>query len=107
MSLSGDRLARAERRSELARTRLRATAEELKARLAPRQLLDEAVDEVRRLGESGAEQAKQHPVAVAGFGALLSALTLWLRRRKHRRETDAAPESLPTKRGKPRSRRSR
>ena len=107
MSLSGDRLARAERRAERARARLRATAEELKARLAPRQLLDDALDEVRRLGESGAEQAKQHPVAVAGLGALLSALTLWLRRRKRHRETDAAPESLPIERAKPRSRRSR
>lgn len=107
MSLSGDRLARAERRSDVARTRLRVTADRLKARLAPRQLLEDALDEGRRLGEAGATQARQHPLAVAGAAALLSALT-WFgkrRRKKRRRETTTTPESLPT--GRNESRRSR
>ena len=109
MSLSGDRLARAERRSDAARDRLRATAERLRARLAPRQLLEDALGEGRRLGEAGAAQARQHPLAVAGVAALLSAAT-WLgkRRKKRRRATETAPESLPTERSEPRrSRRSR
>lgn len=110
MSLSGDRLARAERRSDAARTRLRATADRLKARLAPRQLLEDALGEGRRLGETGAAQARQHPLAVAGVAALLSAVA-WFgkrRRKKRRQETDTPPESLPTGRGESRrSRRSR
>jgi LPXTG-motif cell wall-anchored protein len=107
MSLSGDRLARAERRADAARARLRTTAERLKERLAPRHLLEDALGEGRRLGEAGAAQARQHPLAVAGVAALLSAIA-WLgkrRRRKHRRETDAASESLPT--GRSEHRRSR
>lgn len=103
MSLSGDRLARAERRSDAARTRLRATADRLKARLAPRQLLEDALGEGRRLGETGAAQARQHPVAVAGVAALLSAVAWFGKRRKKRRhETDAPSESLPTGRNESR-----
>jgi hypothetical protein len=107
MSLSGDRLARAERRSDRARARLKATADELKARLAPRQLLDDAVAEARRVGEAGAEQARHHPFAVAGVVALLSALLALGggRRKRAAKETDAVPESLRTERA--RSRRAR
>jgi LPXTG-motif cell wall-anchored protein len=108
MSLSGDRLARAERRADLARDRLRATADRLRARLAPSQLLEDAFEEGRRLTETGAARAKEHPLAVAGLGALFSAAAWLIRRRKRRRATDAHPESLPTERAAPRrSRRSR
>ena len=103
MSLSGDRLARAERQADVARDRLRATAERLRARLAPRQLIEDALDEGRRLTETGAAHAKEHPMAVAGLGALFSAATWFIRRRKKRRRaTDAHPESLPTERAEPR-----
>ncbi|HEU4960933.1 MAG TPA: hypothetical protein VFT56_11045 [Sphingomonas sp.] len=106
MSLSGDRLARAERRTERARARFKATADELRARLAPRRLLDDIAEEVRRAGEAGAERARRHPFAVAGMVALLSFLALRGKRRKRpRKETDAASESLPTERA--RSRRAR
>lgn len=106
MSLSGDRLARAEARSQLARARLKSTARQLRARLAPRQLLDDALGEIRHAGESGAERAKQHPFAVAGVVGLLSAMLLRGRRQKKATETDA--DSLTSKRGKPRrTRRSR
>jgi len=108
MSLSGDRLARAERRSERARARLKATADELKARLAPRRLLDDAMEEARRAGEAGVERARQHPFAVAGVVALLSALLALggkYYRRPGRRETGRVPESLRTERA--RSRRAR
>jgi LPXTG-motif cell wall-anchored protein len=107
MSLSGERLARAEHRSDLARERLRATAERLKARLSPRHLLEDALDEGRRLGETGAAHARQHPLAVGGVAVLLSAFT-WFgkrRRKKRRNETETPPESLPI--GRNESRRSR
>jgi hypothetical protein len=102
MSLSGDRLARAEARSAQARVRLEATALELKERLKPRHLLEDALDEARRLGETGAARAKRHPFAVATVVALFSALALRSRRRKAHEATDAASESLPIKRGYPR-----
>jgi len=106
MSLSGDRLARAEARSHLARSRLRETAQQLRARLAPRQLLDDALGELREVGESGAERAKRHPFAVAGVVGLLSALLLRARRRKKATAADA--DSLTSKRAEPRrTRRSR
>jgi hypothetical protein len=100
MSLSGDRLAHAEARSAQARARLRATAAELKNRLRPRHLLEDALDEGRRLSEIGAARAKRHPLAVAGLVALFSGLALLVRRR--REATDATAGSLPTKRGAPR-----
>lgn len=103
MSLSGDRLARAERQADAARNRLRATADRLRARLAPSQLLEDALDEGRRLTETGAARAREHPVAVAGLGALFSAVAWFIRRRrKRRRATDAPSESLPTERAEPR-----
>jgi len=101
MSLSGDRLARAEARSAEARARLEATAQELKERLRPRHLLEDAIEEMRKIGETGAVQAKRHPFAVTALVALFSGLAL-RRRRKAAQATDAAPESLPIKRGKPR-----
>jgi hypothetical protein len=102
MSLSGDRLARAEARSALARARLAATARELKERLKPRHLLEDAIEEARRLGESGAARARRHPFAVAALVALFSALALRGRRRRAQEATDKAPESLPIDRGYPR-----
>jgi uncharacterized protein YfaS (alpha-2-macroglobulin family) len=96
MSLSGDRLARAEARSQLARARLKSTALQLRARLAPRQLFDDALGELRHAGEAGAERAKQHPFAVASVVALLSTLAMRSRRRKKATETDA--DSLTSKR---------
>jgi hypothetical protein len=105
MSLSGERLARAEARSAQARARLQATAERLRARLSPRQIVEDMLGELRHAGESGATRAKQHPFAVAGTVALLSAFLL---RRKRKKATEAPPESLPTKRAEPRrARRSR
>jgi hypothetical protein len=107
MSLSGDRLLRAERRTERARARLKATTDELKARLAPRRLLEDIVEEARRAGEAGAARARRHPFAVAGVVALLSFIAMRGKRRR-RHETDTPPESLPTERARARrARRSR
>lgn len=104
MSLSGDRLARAEQRSRAARARLRATAGQLRDRLRPRHLLADALDEARRIGETGTERARRHPFIVAGVIALLSGLVFGGRRKA----TAAASRSLPTERAEPRrSRRSR
>lgn len=106
MSLSGERLARAEARSALARARLTATVEQLRARLSPRSLAEDALGGLRHAGESGAERAKRHPVAVAGVVALLSVLTWWGKRRA--KATDADADSLKPERGESRrSRRSR
>lgn len=102
MSLSGDRLARAEARSARARARLEATVVELKERLKPRHLMEDAIDEARRLAESGAARARRHPFAVAGLITLFSGFALRKRRAKARKATDAMPESLPIERSHPR-----
>ena len=102
MSLSGERLARAEARSAQARARLQATAERLRARLSPRQLMEDMLGELRHAGESGATRAKQHPFAVAGTVALLSAFLLRRKRKQKYKATETPPESLPTKRAEPR-----
>ena len=102
MSLSGDRLARAEARSALARARFRATATRLKQRLMPSSLLEEALGETRKIGETGAARARQHPVVIAGLTALFAGLAMRWRRRRARSATDAASDSLPTERGAPR-----
>jgi len=81
MSLSGDRLARAEARSTMARAQFKATASRLRARLSPRNLATEAVGELRQAGEIGAARARQHPIALAAIATLLSTLALHLRRR--------------------------
>jgi hypothetical protein len=117
MSLSGDRLAHAEARSDAARETLLGTAQRLKARLSPKRLVVDAVQEVRGAGEALAQNsvdtAKQHPRTLIGALAGLALLLLrrkiakQLRRRAFDDETASGARSLTSKRAKaPRRRRS-
>ena len=108
MSLSGERLARAEERATIAHSRLRETMLELKARLAPRRLLQDAMNEARQAGESMAESgmdaAKRHPIALVSFIAGLAAVVIRRKRRKHSDpdETEDGAPRLKAERAKPR-----
>jgi len=105
MSLSGDRLARAEARSELARDRFMATASRLRARLRPRRLLDDAVTELRHASETGAERAGRHPLAMLGLASLL-ALPIVRKLRRKRKPADHRKSSEPSGAKSPRARKS-
>ena len=74
----------------MARARLKATASKLRARLSPRNLAAEALGELRQVGENGAAQARQHPVALAAVATLAS--TLLVRNRRRAKATDEAED---------------
>lgn len=102
MSLSGERLARAEKRSAIARARLQVTASVLKSRLTPRRLVQDAVHEARRtseaIAEGSADAAKRHPVALV---SLLAGLLAFMIRRKMRSRQSADETEHDAQRLKP------
>lgn len=111
MSLSGDRLARAEQRSARARARLLASASTLKSRLTPRRLVQDAVHEARRtseaLAETGAETAKRHPVALVGLLAGLIGFMIRRKMRAHPSADETEPDAQRLKPERATSRRTR
>ena len=60
MSVTGDRLAHAEARSEAARTRLRNNVDEIRARLRPARLLSDVVTRLKDGGEDAAQKERRH-----------------------------------------------
>ncbi|TPG22706.1 hypothetical protein EAH87_02605 [Sphingomonas koreensis] len=81
---------------------------ELKARLAPRRLIHDALADARRAGETvavnSAEAAKSHPVALVSLVAGLAAIALRRKRGKRRtaHETDTPAPRLKSERTKAR-----
>ena len=71
--------------ADQARARFRATADELRARLTPKALAEDAADSARqgalKLGMTSLEAARQRP-GVAGSVVGLFFAVLWLRRRR-------------------------
>jgi hypothetical protein len=118
MSISGERLARAQDRQAAARARLKATIDEIKDRLSPATLARKAGEQIvgasEDMAEAGIGAARRHSRRIAGMGAALALLLLrrrigrWLRRqdrREKRDETVAEPASLDVKRAKAHRRR--
>lgn len=89
-------LAVAEERSDRARQRLAGTLVEIQARLKPKALVREAMQELREAGQELAhealESAKRHPLTVAG---VVTAIGLFLARRPARALIARLPEETP------------
>ena len=96
MSNDEPSLAVAELRSELARQALAGTLVEIQARLNPRSLAREAVQELREAGEElardGLEAAKRHPLTVVGVA---TAIILFLARQPVRALISRLPDETP------------
>lgn len=77
--------------AEQARARFRATAEQLRARLTPKALAEDAADSARqgalKLGMTSLEAARQRPGVAGGVAGLLLAALLWRWRRAAKAKT--------------------
>lgn len=114
MSLSGDRLAHAEDRAATARANLIASVEALKARLSPKRLVEETVNEARGIGENlvdrGVDVVSRRPGRVAGsvggvVAVLIARAFLKRRRAAKHHATGPAAGRFNAKRAKARRKR--
>ncbi len=89
-------LAAAQARSANARQRLSATLVELQARLKPKALVRDAVQELREAGHEltreGLEMARRHPLTLA---SIATGVGLFLARRPLRALIETMPEEMP------------
>ncbi|MGN6374701.1 MAG: DUF3618 domain-containing protein [Sphingomonas sp.] len=100
MSISGERLARAQARSDRARAELMATVNELQDRLSPQTLARKASEQIIGTGEeiasAGIVAARRHSGGIAKVAAGLAALIAvrrlfrWRSRRKAAKAAEAA-----------------
>lgn len=80
-----DQVAAAKAEAAVARTRLMETIGELRARLSPKALAEDAADGARqqalKLGMTSLEATRQHPAVAGGLAGLIVGLIFWRARR--------------------------